>query len=161
MKGVIAVDSFYGNTRRVAETLKDELEKAGHEVELLNLRTSRAVPSAGDYLFVGSPTRFGRMTGRSKRLLRKLDQRAWKDKPVVAFDTYARLPEDPKEREKSLRFVEPGAAGRLASFAEKRGLNVRSPPLRCVVVDMKGPLADGELDRVAEFARQFASSLKG
>lgn len=159
VKGIVAFDSVFGNTKLVAEALKDELEKAGHEVVIMNVRESRAVPSQGDFLLVGSPTRMGTMTGRSKRLVRKLDLDAWNDRPVSVFDTYVRLPDDPKEREKTLKWVEPGAAGKLGAFAAGRGLNVRSPSLRCAVMDMKGPLADGELERAREYARQFAASL--
>lgn len=160
MKGVIAFDSYYGNTRAVAESMKGAVERAGHQAVLLNLRTSREIPSQGDFLMVGSPTRFGKMTRPSKRLVRKLDAKAWASKPVAVFDTYSPYRgDDPKKKESSVKWVEPGAAGLLASLAEKKGLRVRSPPLRCSVKDMKGPLDEGELDKAREYARQFASSL--
>lgn len=159
MRGVVAFDSVFGNTKLVAETIKDELEKAGHQATLLNVRESRDVPSEGDFVFVGSPTRFGKMTGRSKRLMKKLDVKAWGPKPVVVFDTYARLPDDPAEREKSVKWVEPGAAGKLSAIGASKGLSVRGLPIRCAVKDMKGPLVDGELDKVRDYVRRFAESL--
>lgn len=159
MRGVVAYDSVFGNTRQVAEAMKDEIEKSGHQVSLLNVRESREVPQDGDFLFVGSPTRIGKMTGRSKRLVKKLDRNTWGSKPVAVFDTHMPYPEDPKEREKSSKWIEPGAAGKLAELASKRGLKVQGQPLRCVVKDMKGPLAEGQLDKARDYARQFVASL--
>ncbi len=160
MKGIIAFDSYYGNTKAVAETMKEEIEKAGHQAALLNMRVSREVPSEGDFLMVGSPTRFKKMTRPSKRLVKKIDVKVWGAKPVAVFDTYSPYRgDDPKKREDSRKWVEPGAAGFLAALAEKRGLKVRGPGLRCSVKDMKGPLDEGELDRAREYARQFAASL--
>lgn len=154
MKGVIAFDSFFGNTRSVAEAMKEEIERAGHQVVLLNLRESREVPSEGDFLMVGSPTRFAKMTRGSKRLVKKLDVESWGAKPVAVFDTFAPYQgDDPEKREKSMKWVDPGAAGLLASLAAKRGFRVRTPALRCIVKDMKGPLGEGELDRAREYAR--------
>ncbi len=159
MKGVVVYDSVFGNTGQVASVIAEELEKAGHQVVLVNLRQNRNVPVDGDFLFVGSPTRIAKMTGKSKRFVKRLDAKAWGARPVAVFDTHSPYPEDPKEREKSLKWIEPGAAGRLTELATERGLNVRGPPLRCVVKDMKGPLAEGQLEKAREYARQFAVSL--
>ena len=155
MKAVIAVDSVYGNTKLVAEAMKEEIENSGHEVELISLRKEFRVPSGGSILLVGSPTRVGKMTRKAKRFVSKLDVSAWTGKEVVPFDTHMPLPDDPKKRQKSLKWVEPGAAGSLSVLAKKRGLKVRSPPLRCKVTDMKGPLAPGELEKAREYARQL------
>lgn len=161
MKVIIAVDSVHGNTKQVAETLKDEIEKAGHEVVFINLRKEFRVPSEGDLLLVGSPTRVAKMTGKAKRFMKKLDVAAWTGKTVATFDTHTPLPDDPKEREKALKWVEPGAAGKLSALAAERGLKVHSPPLRCKVSDMKGPLVPGELEKAGEYARQLLSSVSG
>ena len=159
MKVIIAVDSVHGNTKQVAETLKDEIEKAGHEVVFINLRKEFRVPSEGDLLLVGSPTRVAKMTGKAKRFMKKLDVAAWSGKTVATFDTHMPLPDDPKEREKTLKWVEPGAAGKLSALAAERGLKVHSPPLRCMVSDMKGPLAPGELEKAVEYASQLVASV--
>lgn len=155
MKVVIAVDSVHGNTKQVAEALRDEIDKAGHEVVFINLRKELRVPSDGDLLLIGSPTRIAKMTGRAKRFVRKLDVAAWTGKTIVTFDTHMPLPDDPEEREKALKWVEPGAAGKLLTLATERGLKVHSPPLRCMVSDMKGPLVPGEIEKASEYARRL------
>jgi flavodoxin len=159
LKTVIAVDSVYGNTKLVAEALREEIQKGGHEVVFINLRKGSSVPSDGDILFVGSPTRIGKMTGRAKRFVKKLDAKAWSGKTVVVFDTHSPLPEDPKEREKTMKYVVPGAAGRLSALVAERGLKVHSPALRCTVSGMKGPLSPGELEKAREYAHQVLSSV--
>jgi flavodoxin len=160
MKGVIAFDSYYGNTKGVAEAMREEIERAGHQATMINMRTSREVPSEGDFLMVGSPTRFKKMTRPAKRLVKKLDVKAWGARPIAVFDTFSPYRgSDPKQLEKSKKWIDPGAAGFLTALAGKRGLKVRVPALRCSVKDMKGPLDDGELDKAREYARQFAASL--
>jgi hypothetical protein len=99
------------------------------------------------------------MTGRAKRFVKKLDAGAWSGKTAVVFDTHAPLPEDPKKRKKGLKWVEPGAAGKLGELVASRGMKVHSPYLRCKVSDMKGPLAPGELEKAREYARQLVSGL--
>jgi flavodoxin len=159
LRVVIAVDSVHGNTKQVAEALKDEIEKAGHEVVFINLRKESRAPSEGDMLLVGSPTRMAKMTGKAKKFVKKIDVAAWTGKPVITFDTHMPFPDDPEKREKALKWVEPGAAGRLSALAAERGLKVHSPSLRCVVSDMKGPLAPGELEKAREYARQLVASV--
>lgn len=155
MKAVIAVDSVYGNTKLVAEAFKEEIEKAGHEVEFINLRKGFRIPSGGDILFVGSPTRVAKMTPRAKKFMKKLDVTAWAGKTVIAFDTHMPVPDDPEKQKKAMKWVEPGAAGKLTALAAERGLKVRSPPLRFTVSDMKGPLAPGQLEKARELAREI------
>jgi len=159
MKAVIAVDSVYGNTKQVAEAMKDEIEKAGHEVVFINLREGHKVPPEGDVLLVGSPTRVAKMTGKAKKFVKKLNVSAWGGKTVAMFDTHMPLSDDPEKRKKSMKWVEPGAAGKLGELAAQRGLNVHTPYLRCMVTDMKGPLAQGELEKAREYARQLVSSV--
>ncbi|MDH3364389.1 MAG: hypothetical protein OEM29_00050 [Thermoplasmata archaeon] len=155
LKAVIAVDSVYGNTKLVAEAFKEEIEKAGHEVELINLRKEFRVPSEGDLLFIGSPTRVAKMTAKAKKFVKKLDAAAWSGKTVVVFDTHMPLPDDPEKQKKAMKWVEPGAAGRLSVLTAERGLKVHSPPLRFMVSDMKGPLAPGELEKARALAREI------
>lgn len=158
MKAVIAVDSVYGNTAKVAEAMKEEIEKTGNQAELINLSKEFRVPSDGDIVLVGSPTRIGKMTRKAKKFVKKLDTGAMAGKTVVTFDTHMMLPEDPKEREKSMKWVEPGAAGRLSELARQRGLKVHPSSLRFKVTDMKGPLAPGELERARESVRELVGS---
>ena len=161
MKGLVVYQSYYGNTKQVAEAVADECRKSGHSAEAQEVKAKLPDPKAFDFVFVGAPTRMGRGGGKVKRVLKRLVKRGCTKNPVVIFDTCAVLPADPKEREKSLPWVEPGAAGRLHALALRLGLNVYPKTLRCEVTGMKGPLGAQELEKARAFAREFLSGLKG
>jgi menaquinone-dependent protoporphyrinogen IX oxidase len=142
MKAIVAFDSIYGNTRKVAEAIAAELISKGHKATLVSVRDKNLELPEADILFIGSPTRMGRMTGRAKRFVKHLDEQAWKGKKAFPFDTIMKMPDDPKEREKMRRWVENGAAPRLGEMLRHIGFQVE-PPLRIGVVSSKGPLVDG------------------
>jgi hypothetical protein len=54
--------------------------------------------------------------------------------------------------------MNPGAAGILARTASQLGLNVQAQTLRCQVQGLKGPLAEGELAKVAPFVKAFVAA---
>ncbi|MDW5564203.1 MAG: flavodoxin domain-containing protein [Methanomassiliicoccus sp.] len=159
MKGIVAVDSVFGNTMRIGEVIAEELTKEGHEVEVVDL--GRWVPrrAEADFAFVGSPTRNGRMTGRSKRYVKRLSKAHWASRPVVLFDTVLHLPENERHRARMIKWTENGAAPRLKALAEERGLTTYPTVLRIEVTGLKGPLAPGSLDRAREFVREFLATV--
>lgn len=154
MRGIVAFDSVFGNTKHVAEAIAEELRESGHEVEVIDLgrRVPWKVPEA-DLAFVGSPTRHGRETSRAKKFVKRM-KGEWASRPVVLFDTVMRLPEDERQRAHMVRWTENGAAPRLKLLAEERGLAVHPEVLRAEVTGLHGPLAPGSLDRAREFTRK-------
>jgi Flavodoxin domain len=157
MKALILYRSYYGNTRAVAEEIQRQLRALGHEAAVQDLR-SRLPDLAGfDRAFIGAPTRMARVTGRAKGALRRLKAGGWGRKPLAVFDTYGPVPKTPEERAKAERWINPGAAGILAKEASQLGLNVHAQALRCEVRELKGPLADGELDKVTPFVKACAA----
>ncbi len=157
MKGIVAFDSVYGNTKIVAEAIAEEIKAQGHEVEVYNLGARVPRLAEGDFVFVGSPTRVGRMTGRTKKFIKRLDREHFATRTVVSFDTILTLPEDPGKRQKALKWTEHGAAIRIKELAEKRGLMVYGQVLRVNVSGLKGPLVPEALDQAREFTRAFLS----
>jgi menaquinone-dependent protoporphyrinogen IX oxidase len=139
----------------VAEAIADEIRAQGHEVEVYNLGAKVPKLAEGDFVFVGSPTRMGRMTGRTKKFVKRLDRTHFATKTVVPFDTILTLPNDPEKRQKALRWTEHGAAIRIKELAEKRGLKVYEQVLRVNVSGLKGPLVPEALDQAREFTRAF------
>lgn len=150
MKVIIGFDSVYGNTRKVAEMITVELIARGHEAVLVSVREKNNVEITGDLLFIGSPTRMARMTGKTKSFAKKLDD-GWKGKHIFAFDTIMAMPEDPKKMEKAKRWTENGAAPKLANLLRKKGFTVDDEMLRVTVAGLKGPLADNANDVVKQF----------
>ncbi len=67
MKGLVAYDSYYGNTANVAAAIAEELHTAGHDVRLVDLHHER-VDVGGlavdhDFLVLGGPTRMKHISG--------------------------------------------------------------------------------------------------
>ena len=158
LKGMVAFDSQYGNTKMVAETMAEELRAQGQEVEVIDL--GRRIPwgARADFAFIGSPTRMKRMTGRTKRFLRRLKREDWADHIIVAFDTVLKLPPDPEKREEALRWTEDGAGPKIKAMAADRGFKVYDEVLRAEVLGIKGPLAPDALEKAREFVRRFVSA---
>jgi menaquinone-dependent protoporphyrinogen IX oxidase len=160
MKGLVVYDSYHGNTKLVAEAIAQELEAQGHEAELRSVRDKYRTPPQGDILFLGSPVRMGSTTRRAKKYVQKLDQAAWKDRPLVVFTTILELPADATPERKESREKYDIAAGRkLAELARAEGLNALENHLWVDVKGMKGPLVDTGIEQTKQFTRETLRSL--
>jgi menaquinone-dependent protoporphyrinogen IX oxidase len=162
MKGIVVYDSYYGNTKRVAEAIAEQIRADGHEAELRSLREKYPSPPQGDFLFVGSPVRIARVTRRARKFVKTLDAEAWRNKPVAIFVTV--LPSnpnetDPKKKADAEKWVlSPGP--KLRDMAKSRGLNVVDKVLMAVVKEVKGPLAEDAVEVAKQFAHEFVETLK-
>jgi len=160
MKGIVAYDSVYGNTKQVAEAIAEQIRLEGHQVELIAIKDEGKGAVEGDFLFVGSPTRMGRMTRGTKGFLEGLNSDHWKSRPVVAFDTVGPLSEDPEKRKKWLSRIDRSAATRMQELARERGLNAHPEVLHIAVTGFKGPLASNALDIARDFTHRFMAAVK-
>lgn len=157
MKALILYRTFYGNTRQVAEEIGRRLEAAGHQAEACDLRQRIPKLSVFDLVLIGAPTRMGRAGWRAMFALRRLRRMGIGSKPLAVFDTYGPVPAEPEKLQESRKWLYPGAAGRLAARAGKLGLNVHAQVLRCEVKEAKGPLKDGEPEKIAAFVKELAA----
>ena len=161
MLGLIAYDSYYGNGGQVAAAIAEELRTAGHEVSIVNVHEQKADKRSlaeSDFLVLGGPTRMKHISRRAKGFAKKLDGKAWAGKPALVYDTYGPLDPDPAKNEGNA-WLYPGGVAELRTLLEDRGLVVAPDELRCLVVEMRGPLADGALNGAREAARRFADVL--
>lgn len=160
MKGTVVYDSYYGNTKQVAEAIADELKAEGHDAELRSIREHHRTEPDGDIMFLGSPVRMGSVTGRMKRFVKKLDANLWKSKPLVVFTTTLNLPDDANEEK--LRTQEKydwGAGRKLRDLAREQGLTAVEDHLWAEVAGMKGPLTDEALPKTRQFTHDILRSL--
>jgi len=160
MKGIVAYDSVYGNTKQVAEAIAEQIRSEGHQVELIAIKDEGKGAVEGDFLFVGSPTRMGRMTRGTKGFLEGLNSEYWKSRPVVAFDTVGPLSEDAEKRKKWLSRVDRSAATRMQELARERGLSAHPEVLHIAVTGFKGPLASDALDIARDFTHRFMATVE-
>ena len=143
MKALVVYDSTYGHTQKIAQAIGEaiggEVLPVG-EVDPADLR-------GFDLLIVGSPTHGGHPTPEIHGLLEASP--ALEGLKVAAFDT----------RTVSIwnRILPFGyAAPRIARRLEGNGGNLLAPPEGFVVLGIRGPLRDGELERAAGWAKGIA-----
>jgi len=109
---------------------------------------------------IGSPTRFARADGKALSVLKQLRKKGLAEIPVAIFDIYGPVPTDPKELEKSRKWLFPGDAGIMQRVAKEQGLNVYPETLRCEVLsDMRGPQSDHQMEKATLFTNNFISTV--
>jgi flavodoxin len=161
MRGVVVYESYYGNTKILAEAIAQQLEVDGHEAELRSVREHYPESPKGDIMFLGSPVRMGSVSGRVKRYVKKLDKDVWKDKPIVVFTTTMMLPKDATDEQKrSQEKWDRGAGGKLRDLAKSRGLNAVENHLWVEVEGIKGSLVEMGVENAKQFVRDILLSLK-
>ena len=161
MKGVVVYESYYGNTKILAEAIAEQLKVEGYKVELRSVREHYPESLQGDIMFLGSPVRMGSVSGRVKRYVKKLDKDVWKDKPIVVFTTTLMLPKDATDMQKrSQEKWDRGAGCKLRDLAKSRGLNAVENHLWVEVKGMKGPLVETGVENAKQFVRDILLSLK-
>ena len=160
MKSLVLFRSYHGNTKQLAEGIAKELGTHGIETLIQDIRQKLPDLSDIDFILIGSPTRMARVNRKALRALKRLRKKGFTEKPVAIFDTYGPVPSKPEEMEKAKKWLYPGAAGIMQKVAKTLGLNVYSETLRCEVREMKGPLADNQLEKAASFAKVFLSTIR-
>jgi flavodoxin len=162
VKGIVVYDSYYGNTKQVAEAIADELKAEGHDAEVRSIRERHRVEPVGDVMFLGSPVRMGSVTGRVTRFVKKLDANLWKSTPLVVFTTTLKLPDDASEEKRQAQQKYDWGAGRkLRDLARERGLPAVEDHLWAEVAGMKGPLTEEALPKTKQFTHDVLRSLTG
>jgi menaquinone-dependent protoporphyrinogen IX oxidase len=152
MKGIIVFDTSHGNTRKVAETISEALKESGVESDTFYVKDVKKLSAKEyDFLILGSPTKFGTMSLGTRRFLGKVKSKEWMSKPFAAFDT-----ENPENIEKK----QGSAAEKIAEKLTDKQMKQLVPVLKAVVLGWKGPLQDGEIERVKQYAGEFAAKLK-
>ena len=79
--------------------------------------------------------------------LGKVKSEEWANRPFAAFDT-----ENPENIERArIRDIESSAAEKIAANLRDKKMNRLLPVLKAVVLGQKGPLKEGEVERVREY----------
>ncbi|MBU1158377.1 MAG: hypothetical protein KKE24_03455 [Candidatus Thermoplasmatota archaeon] len=153
MRGLVVYDSYYGNTKAVAEAIAEEIRAMGHDAVMHSARES--FPKELDYgfLFIGSPTRMTKMTSRTKKFVKKLGKSSWSSKPVYTYDTIMTGAMENAGRWSGT------AAQKLHDLAKDVGLNPDPSVLHTDVTGMKGPLAKDAIDKAKAYVRDSLSKL--
>jgi flavodoxin len=166
MRALVVYESMFGNTQKVAEAVTAGLRRSV-ETELVPVgRAPAPLAEPLDLLVVGGPTHAFSMTRERTRedavrqgaevLQVSTGLREWiarltpvAPQALATFDTRA-------ERARRL----PGSAARAAAKQLRRlGYRTVVGPESFLVVDIAGPLVDGEVERAREWGQRLGQEL--
>jgi flavodoxin I len=144
-KTLVIYDSNNGNTAAIAESIGAAL---GSHTKVVNAKAATGLePKSVDRIIVGSPTLGGRPTESLQKLL-DAALKEIKGAMVAAFDTRIEV---------KFARIFGYAAGKIADALQQNGRRLIAAPEGFVVKGRKGPLADGELERAAAWAKGSAN----
>ncbi|MDY7018644.1 MAG: flavodoxin family protein [Chloroflexota bacterium] len=151
-KVIIVYESKYGNAKRVAETIAEDMSQIeGIETVVSGVKEVdlSKIPDY-DAILVGSPTHIAGPTGGIKKFIGKLGKLPLEGKFFAAFSTYMlnkSLEQATEKLDKRIKDKVPGAI-------------LAAPGLSIKVQGMKGPISEGELLKCKEFGNKIATQMK-
>jgi len=152
VKGIVIYDTGYGNTKRIAETIAETLKDSGLEVHLSDVEDVKELYAEDyDFLLLGSPTKIGNMSFAVRRFINGKIKEEWRNKPFASFDT---------ELQGVIEKGGASAAEKIARKLSEKGLIQALPVLKTAVLEIKGPLKEGEIEKTKNYAKELASKLK-
>jgi hypothetical protein len=165
MTALVVYESVYGNTRAIAEAIRDALTASGHDATAVAVADAPDTPDA-DLLIVGGPTH---MHGLTTSMSRHMAIKAAEEDGHHHVEPGAG---DERGLRQWLRALPDGAGARAGAFdtrgdansaltgsaargiarrLRRRGYTVVSAD-SYLVEDAEGPLQDGELERARDWA---------
>lgn len=140
MKALVLYDSFFGNTKLVAEVIAKELGCEAIKVDKFNPELLKEL----DLLVVGSPIRGWRPSPLTQEFLSALPKNSLKGIQAASFDTRMRI------------FIHGDATKQISSGLKKAGAEIIVEPKWFDVKTKEGPLFEEE----EQNARDWANALK-
>ncbi len=146
MKALIAYDSMFGNTEKIAQSINDRLTESMN-VEMAHISKLNSKNLTGfNLVVVGSPTHRCKPSESINVFLDNISRRDLKGISVAAFDTRYHM-------SKWLLWLAGSATKRISrKLTSKRGILLLKPE-SFIVTGREGPLEDGELERASLWAK--------
>jgi len=144
MKILVVHYSKFGNTQKVAEAIAAELAPKGSAQVVSLDALGPANLKDVDLVIMGSPTHRMNLPEEVRLKLRSLPKRSLRGKKMAAFDTSYKM-----SGWLNLLTASKKLSGRLKKLGGKRVV----PPATFHVMESKGPLYDGEIERARDWAR--------
>jgi len=141
MKSLIIYDSFFGNTKLLAETIGKEL---GNDTKVMHVSDFKQEDLRGiSLLIVGSPILGWRPSEKTTAFLMSFGKDQLKGIEVATFDTRMKI------------IIHGDATKKMSEMLSNLGAEIIVEPNWFIVTGKEGPLADGELERAKEWAKQI------
>ena len=166
MRALVAYESMFGNTERVARAVAAGLRLEGIDPTVVDVsHRPPADLTDVDLIVVGAPThgfslsrpatRHDAVGQGGRECAERTGMREWlkaipaADRPILAaaFDT----------RVTKVRYLPASASRRAARALADRGHRMVSPPIGFLVQDVSGPLESREIDRAIAWSRGVAT----
>jgi flavodoxin I len=142
MAAWVVYESMHGNTEKIAKAIGEAI---GGKAKVLRAADADPSQMSGvNLLIVGSPTYGGRPTPAAQAFLGRVSAAGLKGVRVAAFDT--------RVTAKFARIFGHAADKILAALVSKGGARVGEPQ-GFFVKGSNGPLADGEIEKAAAWAK--------
>jgi len=155
MKAMVIYDSVFGNTEKIAKIIGKALGPP-EEVKVMRITDVNPNQLTGlEILIVGSPTRQFKATPAINSFLTKIPSGALNGVNVAAFDTRMSII-DVNSRILTFFVKIFGYAAEpiAAKLLKKQGRQI-VPPEGFIVIDSKGPLKEGEIERAVSWVNQI------
>lgn len=166
IRALVAFESMFGNTERVAHAVAAGLGLEDVETTVLDVSGSSSVDVRDiDLLVVGAPTHAFSLSRPSTRKeavsqggreaaevtgmrewLSRLPSQGWRAPLAASFDT----------RVTKVRYLPASASRRAAHLLSQHGCRTVVSPTGFLVTDVSGPLESREVDRAIAWGRQIA-----
>ena len=151
MKTLVVYDSLYGNTKTIAQAIADAIaSQIAEEVEMSHVSEVN-ITELGKYalLVIGGPTQQANPSPAVSELLDKIPDGALKGVKVASFDT--------RMTQKWITIFGTAAPKIAKSLVTKGGAQV-GKAIGFYVTGGEGPLAEGEVERAAAWAKVVADN---
>jgi hypothetical protein len=165
MKSLVAYESWFGNTRRIAEVVAGVLSTTG-EVQVVSVDDPMPSILHLDLIVLGAPTHVHGLSNKPSRegaIQQRggigevgIGARGWLEQlplcggpRVAVFDTRAHKPE---------LFVG-SAAHKMAKRLQRRGYKLAIEPQSFFIEGTPGPLEKGELEHAVEWGKALANEV--
>jgi flavodoxin I len=147
MKALIVFDSVHGNTEVIARAMAGAGARGKAGIRMVRAGQAKPADLVGlDLLVVGSPTLGGRPTPAVQSFLEHIPAGALSKVRVAAFDTRMSM---------WIAKLFGWAADRIAAGLAAKGGIPAAKPTGFIVKGREGPLAEGEREKAASWAKGF------
>jgi flavodoxin len=152
MKILIVVDSIYGDTYKIAEAIKEGLDK--NTVTLVKASDAKLDQTKNiDMIIIGSPTHGGQPSEKTRQFLSIIPEDGLKNIKAAAFDT-AINSEGQGFFIKTVVKIFGYAAKKIANILEKKGAEIVGAET-FFVIGKEGPIKKGELERASVWVKSL------
>ena len=145
MTSLIVYDSYFGNTKLIAETIGKEFGADTRTMHVSNFKNSDL--NGVGLLIVGSPISGWKPSEKISAFLLSFGEDQLKGIRVATFDTRMKI------------ITHGDAAKKMSETLSNLGAEVIVEPNWFVVTGKEGPLANGELERAREWARKIKENI--